>query len=464
LNLSGRIGRSLKTPVPVALLTLLRKGNGETMPFTRHSLFALTLTLILLTPQGMIGYSMLTHEQIVDLAWADQIEPLLRHRFPHATDEELKEAHAYAYGGCVIQDLGYYPFGSKQFSNLVHYVRSGDFVAALLQDATDIDEYAFALGALAHYESDTDGHPAVNRAVALEYPKLRAKYGNEVTYEQNHRAHIRTEFGFDVVQVAKNRYTSDSYRSFIGFQVSKPLLQRAFRETYGIELTDVFSNVDLSIGTYRHSVSSIIPEMTRVALVSKRADLVRERPDFSEREFLYRLSRSEYEKEWGNQYQRPGGGARFLAYIIRILPKIGPLRTVDFTLPSSTTEDLYIKSVNKTVDSYNSQLALLRHGKQIALPNRDFDTGQPTKPGEYQLADETYDQLVDKLSSRRFDLVTPDLRANILTFYASSRLLPPANTTPDQWRKVRSQVDELRACSSCEAVAQSHLADDARKR
>ncbi len=184
----------------------------------------------------MSGYSILTHEQIVDLAWPDRIEPLLRRRFPNATEDELVKAHAYAYGGCVIQDLGYYPFGSKDFSNLVHYVRSGDFVSALLQDADDLDEYAFALGALAHYVSDTEGHPAVNRSVALEYPKLRAKFGDRVTYEDNHTAHIRTEFGFDVVQVAKNRYTSESYHNFIGFEVSRSLLEQAFRETYGMEL------------------------------------------------------------------------------------------------------------------------------------------------------------------------------------------------------------------------------------
>jgi len=352
-----------------------------------------------------------------------------------------------------IQDLGYYPFVSKDFSNLVHYVRSGDFVTALLRDAADLNDYAFGLGALAHYESDTDGHPAVNRAVALEYPKLRAKYGDAVTYEQNHRAHIRTEFGFDVVQVAKNRYTSDSYRNFIGFEVSKPLLQQAFRETYGIELADVFTNVDLAIGTYRHSVSTIIPEMTPVALLTKRADLVRERPDFSEREFLYHLSRTEYEKEWGKQYQRPGMGARFLAFVVRIMPKIGPLKTVDFTLPSSTTEDLYIKSVDKTLESYDAQLASLRHGKPLALPDRDFDTGKPTRPGEYTLADETYAKLVDRLSARHFDLVTPGLRANILAFYAGPHRTQPDNTAQDRWRKVISEVDDLRACTSCGQLA-----------
>ena len=163
----------------------------------------LVLAFVLTSPRGMAGYSMLTHEEIVDLAWVDQIEPLLKHRFPQATADEINEAHAYAYGGCIIQDLGYYPFGSKDFSNLLHYVRSGDFVVALLRDADDLDGYAFALGALAHYASDIEGHPSVNRAVALSYPKLEREYGKEVTYEEDHRAHIRTEFGFDVVQVAK---------------------------------------------------------------------------------------------------------------------------------------------------------------------------------------------------------------------------------------------------------------------
>jgi hypothetical protein len=404
----------------------------------------LTLLLILLAPQWMTGYSLLTHEEIVDLAWEDQIEPLLHQRFPDATEDELTEAHAYAYGGCVIQDLGYYPFGSKDFSNLVHYVRSGDFVVALLNDAQDVDEYAFALGALAHYVSDTEGHPAVNRAVALEYPKLRAKFGNDVTYEDNHRAHIRTEFGFDVVQVAKNRYTSDSYHNFIGFQVSRPLLERAFRQTYGIELGDAFGSVNLAFGTYRRSVSTIIPEMTRVALLTKRADLVRENPGFNERKFLYRLSRSEYEKEWGTQYRKPGLGARILAFFVRVLPKIGPLKTVDFTLPSSTTEDLYITSVNKTVDSYKAQLVVLGRGGQLTLPNRDFDTGRLTKSSEYKLADETYAKLVDKLAARHFDLVTPSLQANIVAFYGNPPHIQSGNVSPDAWSKVVSEVADLK--------------------
>src|SRR5438309_3943883 len=215
------------------------------------------------------AYSVLTHEQIVDLLWSDQITPLLLAKYPGTTPEQLRMAHAYAYGGCLIQDMGYYPFGNRDFSDLVHYVRSGDFVAALLSEASDVNEYAFALGALSHYAADITGHPMVNAAVAQEFPKLRLKYGPTVTFEQDPKAHIQTEFGFDVVQVAKQRYTGDRYHDFIGFQVAKPVLERAFRKTYGVELKDMFADLDLSIGSFRHSISSIIPEMTRVALVLK---------------------------------------------------------------------------------------------------------------------------------------------------------------------------------------------------
>src|SRR5947209_16229807 len=268
------------------------------------------------------GYSILTHEQIVDLLWDGQIKPLLLQKYPGATQDDLRKAHAYAYGGCLIQDMGYYPFGNKTFSDLVHYVRSGDFVKALLAEATDINEYAFALGALTHYAADNMGHPIVNAAVAQEFPKLRAKYGPSVTYAEDKRAHIRTEFGFDVVQVAKQRYTSDSYHDFIGFQVSKPVLERAFRDTYGIELKDVFFDLDLSIGSFRRSISNVIPEMTRVALLLKKDELVKENPTFAKKKFLYNLKRSDFEREWGKSYQKPGTGARIIAVMLRLLPKV----------------------------------------------------------------------------------------------------------------------------------------------
>jgi len=375
------------------------------------------LLVILMCSGGGSAYSVLTHEEIVDLLWADEIRPLILKRYPGLSEEQIKEAHAYAYGGAVIQDLGYYPFGSVEFSNLVHYVRTGDFVRELLAQSNDADEYAFALGALSHYASDIAGHPAVNAAVAMQYPKLRAKFGASVRYAQDKTAHLKTEFGFDTVQVAQNRYASQQYHDFIGFQVSKPLLERVFPIVYGLELKDVLPREDLAIGSYRYSVSRLIPEMTQVALQTHGKDMMRETPNFAKQKFLYRLSRSNYEREWGKDYVKPGLGTRTLSTLLRYMPKIGPFKGLAFKSPTPQTEDLYIKSINTTVDQYRVFLEEVRTDT-LVLPNCDFDSGNPTKVAEYSLTDETYAKLLGQLAKSKFDRTTPELRDNILEFYS----------------------------------------------
>ena len=399
--------------------------------------------LICALTQLCAAYSVLTHEEIVDLLWADYITPLLLQKYPGTSADALRIAHSYAYGGCLIQDLGYYPFGNRFFSDLVHYVRSGDLVVALIAEASDVNEFAFALGALSHYAADIAGHPVVNIAVAQEFPKLRAKYGRTVTFAQDPKAHIRTEFGFDVVQVAKHRYTSDAYHDFIGFQVSKPLLERTFRNTYGIELKDVFFNIDLSIGSFRRSISTVIPEMTRVALELKKDQMVREDPTFAKKKFLYNLKRTDYEREWGKSYEKPGIGARILAVLFRLVPKVGPLKALAFKMPSSDTETLYLQSVNATVEQYRIYLHGLAAGK-LALENRDFDTGKPTKAGEYRLTDDAYAHLLGKLADAKFCDVPPALRQNILQFYQDTSSAISTKRNPDDWNKALSNIEQLR--------------------
>ena len=398
------------------------------------------------------AYSVLTHEEIVDLLWTDEIRSLLLKRFPKLTEEQLTEAHAYAYGGAVIQDLGYYPFGSTEFSDLVHYVRTGDFVRELLLESQNADEYAFALGALAHYVSDIDGHPAVNQAVAIQYPKLRAKYGSSVRYAQDRTAHLKTEFGFDMVQVAKNRYASQQYHDFIGFQVPKPLLERVFPIVYGVELKDVLAHEDLAVGSYRFAVSRMIPEMTQVALQTHKKDLMRETPDFSKQKFLYRLSRSDYEKEWGKDYSKPGFRVRVLSTVLRFMPKIGPFKAMAFNNPTAQTEDLYFKSINNTVDHYHIYLEQV-HAGTLELSNSDLDSGKETRAAEYSLTDDTYAKLLEQLTSRKFDLTTPALRDDILHFYGD--LSAPITTKKDaaHWQGVLVSLDQLKLIAPAPALA-----------
>jgi len=400
------------------------------------------------------GYSVLTHEEIVDLLWTEEIRPLLLARFPVLTEDQIKEAHAYAYGGAVIQDLGYYPFGSVEFSNLVHYVRSGDFVRELLLESQDANEYAFALGALAHYASDIAGHPAVNHAVSIEYPKLRAKYGNSVKYSQDHTAHLKTEFGFDMVQVAKNRYASQQYHDFIGFQVSEPLLERVFPVVYGLELKDVLSHEDLAIGSYRFAVSRMIPQMTQIALRTHKKDMMKETPSFAKKKFLYRLSRSDYEKEWGKDYTKPDFGTRFWAVLLRFMPKIGPFKALAFNNPTAQTEDMYFKSINTSVDQYRAFLEEVRTST-LQLPNCDLDSGKETAAAEYALTDDTYAKLLGQLAERKFDRTSPDLRGDILQFY--SDLSVPIDTKKDaaRWQSVLASLDQLKTTTLAPTLAGS---------
>jgi len=423
------------------------------MSHKRLHLFAAAAVTIalLMSSVALRGYSVLTHEEIVDLAWTSELRPLLLHRFPALTEEEIKEAHAYAYGGSVIQDLGYYPFGSRQFSDLVHYVRTGDFVLELLHESEDANEYAFALGALSHYASDIDGHPAVNEAVALRYPKLRAKYGKSVRYAQDRTAHLKTEFGFDTLQVAKNRYASDQYHDFIGFKVAQSLLERSFAVVYGLELKDVLTHEDLAIGSYRYSVSTLIPQMTKVALQTHKKELMRETPNLAKNKFLYRLSRSDYEREWGKNYTKPGRGTRVLAALLRYFPKIGPFKGMGFDSPTAQTEDLYIKSINTTVDHYVAMLEAVRRDA-LMLPNRDLDDGKETSASEYTLADEAYAALLAKLTELHFEGTSLELRDNIIAFYADLSLPIKTREDPARWHDVLTGLDQLKVLTKSSIV------------
>jgi hypothetical protein len=414
----------------------------------RSAFLSLMLRIVLLLllgishPSDCAGYSVLTHEAIIDAAWKDGIVPLLLQRFPAATEQELLQAHAYAYGGAIIQDLGYYPFGNKFFSDLTHYVRSGDFVVALIEESRDLNEYAFALGALSHYAADASGHPlATNLAVAIMYHGLAKKYGPVVTYEEKPSAHMKVEYGFDVDQVAKGNYAPKAYHDFIGFEVSKPVLERAFARTYSLDLSSVFFSVDLAVGSYRHAVSTVIPRMTKVAWHLKKDEIQHGDPSETKEKFTYNISNSGYRAEWGDVYEKPGFGARLKAFFLRWLPKIGPLSGLAFHPPTPEVEHLYMHSFNETLDHYRA-LLLAQQEHRILLPNENLDTGALAGPAAYRLMDETYAELLKRTSGKP---ISDDVRRDILSYYADLEKPFATKKNPKDWQEVIKELDELKA-------------------
>jgi hypothetical protein len=371
-----------------------------------------------------LAYGVLAHEALIDSTWNDSILPVLEKRFPHATKEELQACRAYAHGGCVVQDMGYYPLGSKLFTDLVHYVRSGDFVEALIEEARDPKELAFALGALAHHCADRNGHPiAINRVVPMTYPKLRKKYGDEVTYEQKPSAHLKVEFGFDVLHVAKGDFLPKDYHDMIGFEVAKEILERAFVRTYGIELEEIVPDLDVAIGTYRRAASRVIPKMTEAAWEAKKDEILKTAPETRREDYVFALAKADYEKEWGKGYREPGAFAKMMSFFVRILPKVGPFKALAFHVPTPEEEAKFEESFEASTKQYRASLGALRSGKKLALDEENLDTGDHTRPGEYGLADAAYASLLVKLAKTDFAGVSPEMLAELRSYLADPRRL-----------------------------------------
>ncbi len=412
---------------------------------------ALALLALLLWPQKQFAYSVQTHEQLVDLAWKPAIVPLLKERFPGLSEAQLQEAHAYAYGGCAIQDIGYYPFGNKFFSDLTHYVRSGDFIRSLLRNARTADELAFAIGALTHFVGDGAGHSlAVNPSVAMEFPQLESRYGHKVTYEDNPHAHVRVEFAFDINEIAKHRFAPSRYLRKVGLNVASDLLARAFFETYGLNVEDVLGKhlEKRAIGGYRFSVRSFLPRIAYAETLLHRRRMPADVNDAELQRLETALTQSELENGW-NQYRGKAGiGTYALAGLIEVMPPIGPLALLRIKGPESATEELYVKSVNAAGAGIHDTLYALQQKDaatlNVALRNRDLDTGSPVRPGTYRLTDQTYAALLGRITATGVSRIPSGLKDDIEQYYADPNAPISTKNKPEQWAAVQRELTEMR--------------------
>ncbi|MEO6540249.1 MAG: zinc dependent phospholipase C family protein, partial [Ferruginibacter sp.] len=308
----------------------------------------------------------------------------------------------------------------------------------------DVNEYAFALGFLCHYMSDKYGHfIATNPSVPIVYPKMMKKYGSMVTYEQDHISHRRVEFAFDVLQTAKGNYASEAYHDFIGFNVSRSLMERAFSKTYGLNINDVFGNFSLAIETFRWSVKSLFPGLTRAAWATKKKDILKVQPTATSRSFNYRMSRENYFDEFGKKQQRPGFFSNVFAWVIRILPRVGLFRSLKIKAPGPEAEKLFIRSFDTVLLHCSAAMKTL-YTADLRLANIDFDTGNETVPGEYNMADVNYGNLLLKLSENKFELLTEPLKQNILDFYSHPNAVIVAKKDAKEWEKISLALEQLR--------------------
>lgn len=416
-----------------------------TTPRIHLLLTAALIAGMLLAARPARAFSVLAHQAVVDQAWKDKLIPLLRQRFPNATPQELDDAHAYARGGSHLPDLGYFPLGNREFTDLLHYVRTGDFVSRLLAEASNADEYAFALGVLAHYEVDSIGHPlATNLAVPIIYPELAGTYGDTVTYADSPSAHLQTEFRFDVLQVARRGEVPDLFEHSVQFQVPKEFLVRVFKETYGIDLNDLFVSYDVALNTYRWAFRMLIDEATGIAWQLYRADIETLEPGVTRQKFLQAMPRSDFEKEFGKAFLEPGYFARFFAFLGNLVPKVGPLKRLPYRPLPDRVKLLYVGAFHKASEQYLREVAIIAKGKPF-LENLNLDIGRPTHAGDYAPADKAYAQLLRLHAKENFAHTPPDLIADLAKHFQDRKAALKFDESTDDRQQTLAALQALDA-------------------
>jgi hypothetical protein len=393
-----------------------------------------------------LAYSQFTHEEMIDLTWSNSIRPLLLRRYPGAGEQALHVAHSYAYGGCLIQDIGYYPFGKGLFSDFAHYVRSGDFVVALLRNAANINEFAFALGALSHYVGDSVGHSqGTNPSTAVTFPDLAARYGPVVTYEEAPTAHVRTEFGFDVAQTALRRYAARAYRKRIGFRVARRLLYRSFEETYGISARGILGPARSAVPSYHWSVSTLLPAFLGAEVVLLSRSLPKDLPDNAVAEFVRDVDQSDYVALGMQGKGKPGVRAHLLAVLVKIIPKLGALKILAIKSPSLQTEGLFVNSAVFALQEFRNWMDQVASepAANWTLPNLDLDTGSQSTPGASGKVDAAHVTLALRIAQENRPVPT-QLRRYLLSYLVDVSRIATLDRDPRKRRRLESALEGLR--------------------
>jgi hypothetical protein len=402
-----------------------------------------TAALLLMMPAACQAFSVLAHQAVVDQAWDGTVVPAVRKRFPNATQQDLDDARGYARGGSHLPDLGYFPLGSHLFTDLLHYVRTGDFYELAVKEAGNAQEYAFALGMMAHYEVDLVGHPeATNLAVPIIYPELAQKYGASATYADSPSAHLETEFRFDVLQVAHRHEVPQLFEHSIEFKVPREFLERMFQETYGLKLDDLFVNYDVAVNTYRWGFRTVIDEATGIAWELYRQDIESLEPGIKRGDFVNEMSRADFVKEFGNAFLQPGYFARFIAFFGNLVPNVGPLKNLPYKPLPDNVKQIYFHAYRNASNQYVKEISVAESGRML-LPNLILDTGAPDRAGAYPPADRAYAELLDHHAQDHFAHMPKALADDMLRHFRDRDAAVSFEDDQSKRAKILDEVNQL---------------------
>jgi hypothetical protein len=420
------------------------RGNRIAVQALRRLATLLSMTaLLLMITAPCQAFSVVAHQAIVDQAWDSTLLRAVRKRFPNATQPELEDARAYARGGSHLPDLGYFPLGNHLFTDLLHYVRTGDFYERSVKEAQSAQEYAFALGMLAHYEADTLGHPeATNLAVPIIYPKLAEKYGASATYADSPSAHLETEFRFDVLQIAHQHEVPNLFEHSIEFKVPREFLERVFQETYGLKLDDLFVNYDVALNTYRWGFRILIHEGTGIAWELYRQDINSLEPGIKREQFVQSMSRADFVKQFGKAFLEPGYFAWFIAFFGNLVPNIGPLKRLPYKPLPDSVKQLYFRAFRNASEQYLKEISAIEDGRML-LPNLILDTGEPARPGAYAPAEKAYAELLDHHAQDHFVHMPRALSDDILGHFRDRAAALRFEDSQQEREKTVQQLNEL---------------------
>jgi len=210
-----------------------------------------------------------------------------------------------------------------------------------------------------------------------------------------------------------------------------------------LKMSDLFGDEKRAISTYRFAVSQLIPALTEAAWRDQRDEILAVTPAAERANVVFVFRQVDYEDDYGRDYQKPARFARFLAWVYRLVPKVGPLKPLAFTAPTPEVDRLFEDSIARAHARFQVLLRQVRDGR-LDLANTNFDTGEPAHAHDYALADETHAEWLEALGKRKFAGASPAVRRTLDAYYRNAAAPDPRDRKARKaWDRTQEELARL---------------------